>query len=227
MHDSMMKGKKVLGLLEDAGGHATTKELRALALERYPGLTLHRTLHTTLKELLDDKQILFDASTELWIKPPTIHEQSEEDMRAFEQNINRITLKVLPDEMQPKKIIMKPEDMDPNAVYHIDGNKEPIDPTGKIMEDAKYHYAWSRRAFKYRDKHEIACSVIQAIVDGKTRTTAIMYTAWLSHYQLRKYLMTLTKNELITQVDKNVYHVTPKGLEYIDAMKKASQIKFD
>ena len=222
----MMKGKKVLQLLEEAGGHATTKELRALALERYPGLTLHRTLHTTLKELVADEKIFFDTSTQLWIKPPTVHEQSEQDMRAFEQNIDKITLRTKPVDMPSNAEILTIKDPDPNAVYYMDGNKEPIDPDG-TLGDARYHYSWSKKPFKYRDKHEIACSVIEAILSGKTRTTAIMYTSWLSHYQLRKYLAALMKNELIAQTDKNTYVVTPKGIEFIDAMKKVSQIKFD
>lgn len=67
-----MKGKKVLVLFDELGGKATTEEMRDLAKFKFPNLTLHRTLHTTLKDLLKENLVRYDGETKTWYKlyPP-------------------------------------------------------------------------------------------------------------------------------------------------------------
>lgn len=243
-----MSREKVLELMRLVAGNATTKELRVLAKKKYPKLSLHRTLHTTLKQLEKEGVIIFDEVEKRWfMQKLTVGEATTGKTDRLTERLQEeaLVLPDLPEEMKNKKVILKvTEDQvrekmnefeinpnakifkiknpDPNAVYHMDGNKEPIwgsneDPTRLTVKGK----------FKYRDRHEIARNIVQSIQEGKTRTTAIMYSSWLSHYQLKKYLRILLENGLINRSGENQYSVTAKGLEFIDAMKKVSEIKFD
>lgn len=210
-----MSRKKVLNLLEICGGNASTRQLRSAALKEYPKMSLHRTLHTTLKQLVNEGKVRhmedldsgdrWEIATEPLVTHDKIATQAEQDMKNYQENIEKISMP-------------SPPDAEP---YDDNNNEEEEDPT----RPGRFKY--EKDKFKYRDKHEIACSIVEAIHNGRTRTTAIMYSSWLSHYQLQKYLSALLVNDLIVQTDKNKYAVTPKGIEFMEAMKKVSQIKFD
>ena len=217
-----MRGKKVFALFDELGGKATTEEMRVLAKHKYPNLQLYRTLHTALSDLLKDNRVVYDAKTKTWHK--------------VYPDPGPLVLPDLPPEMEPKKVILKVTEeevrekmnqfeINPDAkIFKIDGNKEPIWPSEEDPTKVQYNF---KGKFKYRDRHEIARSVIESINQGKTRTTGIMYNSWLSHYQLKKYLTILRENDLIRCDENNDYSVTQKGLEFLDAMKKVSEIKFD
>jgi predicted transcriptional regulator len=247
-----MRGKKTLGLFDELRGKATTAELRVMAKYKYPKLSLHRTLHTDLRELLKNNLVRYDEETKTWYK---LYQPVSKEEKDFEKdNMERFAKaqKLLDDlaeagsgSTKEKEILKLSEPLNPHAVYvakkepnfdqanpgiyHVDLNKEPIWPSDEdpTATKIKLKYQYEKGSFKYRDKHQIAFSIIEAIMTGKERTTAIMYSSWLSHYQLKKYLTILLHNDLIEQFSDNRFRVTPKGLEFMDAMKKVSQIKFD
>jgi predicted transcriptional regulator len=64
-----------------------------------------------------------------------------------------------------------------------------------------------------RDRHEIIAEILKTAKPGKKKTD-IMYTARLSHSQLKLYLRLLSRTGMI--VNKNgVYVTTPKGLTFV------------
>ena len=74
---------------------------------------------------------------------------------------------------------------------------------------------------KYRTKTEIMSEIL-GIANGSTATkTKIMYQAFLSYAQMKKHLMVLTQNGLLSyDVDTHTFTTTEKGLRFLDTCNK-------
>jgi predicted transcriptional regulator len=70
---------------------------------------------------------------------------------------------------------------------------------------------------KYRTKTEIMSEIL-GIANGSAATkTKIMYQAFLSYPQMKKHLMVLTQNGLLSyDVDAQTFKTTEKGLRFLD-----------
>jgi predicted transcriptional regulator len=83
------------------------------------------------------------------------------------------------------------------------------------------HYSIERR--KERDTHDIQN---QDRNNGSTATkTKIMYQAFLSYPQMKKHLMVLTQNGLLSyNVDTQTFKTTEKGLRFLDTFNQMSDM---
>ena len=64
-----------------------------------------------------------------------------------------------------------------------------------------------------RDRHEIIAEILKTAQKGRKKTD-IMYTARLSHSQLKLYLRLLDRTGMIVNKE-GVYVTTPKGLTFV------------
>jgi predicted transcriptional regulator len=78
---------------------------------------------------------------------------------------------------------------------------------------------------KYRTKTEIMGEIL-GIANGSTATkTKIMYQAFLSYPQMKKHLMVLTQNGLLSyNVDTQTFKTTEKGLRFLDTFNQMSDM---
>lgn len=82
---------------------------------------------------------------------------------------------------------------------------------------------------RYRNRIEIVSQVLDAVNDhgngiGVTRTT-LMYEVYLSSAQLREYLTALTVHGLLDyNSETRTYHITERGLRYLELYKKLDDI---
>ncbi len=68
---------------------------------------------------------------------------------------------------------------------------------------------------KYRGKTEIIAMILQAAVEGATKTR-IMYAAYLSFQQVNDYLEFLQGNDLLHyESESGFYRMTEKGLAFL------------
>ena len=74
---------------------------------------------------------------------------------------------------------------------------------------------------KYRTKTEIMGEIL-GIANGSTATkTKIMYRAFLSYPQMKKHLIVLTQNGLLSyDVDAQTFKTTEKGLRFLDTFNQ-------
>ena len=64
-----------------------------------------------------------------------------------------------------------------------------------------------------RDRHDIIAEILRNAKEGQKKTS-IMYSARLSHSQLKQYLELLNRNGMIANSD-GVYKTTTKGLDFV------------
>ena len=68
---------------------------------------------------------------------------------------------------------------------------------------------------KYRSRSDIITSILQAAIDGNSKTK-IMYDAYLSFSQLKDYLAVLQENGLLEyNAEEKNYKTTRKGAEFL------------
>ena len=68
-----------------------------------------------------------------------------------------------------------------------------------------------------RSRTDIISSILKIANGGVSTKTKIMYQAFLSHAQMKDYLIFLTQHDLIEyDVDAQVYKTTEKGLRFLD-----------
>ena len=74
---------------------------------------------------------------------------------------------------------------------------------------------------KYRSRTEIAAQILEVAASGPVTKTLIMYSAFVSHTQLKEYLSALMEKGLIQYSStENEYITTKKGLKLLKAMDK-------
>jgi predicted transcriptional regulator len=74
---------------------------------------------------------------------------------------------------------------------------------------------------KYRTKTEIMSEILGIANGGSATKTKIMYQAFLSYPQMKKHLMVLTQNGLLSyNVDTQTFKTTEKGLRFLDTCNK-------
>jgi predicted transcriptional regulator len=74
-----------------------------------------------------------------------------------------------------------------------------------------------RKRMKYRDRMEIINKILQVANGGGATRTKIIYRAYLSHSQMKDYLMDLTQKDLLSyDLDTQTFKTTEKGLRFIE-----------
>jgi predicted transcriptional regulator len=74
---------------------------------------------------------------------------------------------------------------------------------------------------KYRTKTEIMSEILGIANGGSATKTKIMYQAFLSYPQMKKHLVVLTQNDLLSyDLDAETFKTTEKGLRFLDTCNK-------
>jgi predicted transcriptional regulator len=79
---------------------------------------------------------------------------------------------------------------------------------------------------KYRSRTDILASILDSVnnIDGAGITT-IMYKSFLSHYQLKKYMAIMLKNDLIRfDEERRLYRITDKGVRFLQLFNHMNQL---
>jgi predicted transcriptional regulator len=78
---------------------------------------------------------------------------------------------------------------------------------------------------KYRTKTEIMGEILGIANGGSATKTKIMYQAFLSYPQMKKHLVVLTQNGLLSyDLDAQTFKTTEKGLRFLDTCNKMDGI---
>jgi predicted transcriptional regulator len=74
-----------------------------------------------------------------------------------------------------------------------------------------------KRDMRYRSRIEIISNILQAANGGGATKIRMMYNAFLSHSQLKEYLMPLVESNMLEfDLDTQTYKTTEKGLGFIE-----------
>ena len=79
---------------------------------------------------------------------------------------------------------------------------------------------------KYRSRTDIFASILESVnnLNGAGITT-IMYKSFLSHYQLKKYMAIMLKNNLVKfHEDEHLYKITEKGVKFLQLFTNINQL---
>jgi predicted transcriptional regulator len=79
---------------------------------------------------------------------------------------------------------------------------------------------------KYRDRTEITARILDVAQEG-VLITKIMYAAFITHLQLKEYLLFLKENSLL-QYDPHtkLYTTTEKGRRFLDSYKEMERLLY-
>lgn len=78
-----------------------------------------------------------------------------------------------------------------------------------------------------RSKLDILTKILEAVVEGKTRKTHIMYSARLNFYQTQRFLNFLLEVNLVKEMKtdgRRMYEITEKGLIFLNSYKKVQEL---
>ena len=81
-----------------------------------------------------------------------------------------------------------------------------------------------RQLTKNRSRQEIIRDVLASLENSNLSRTKVMYRASLSYTQLKYYEEYLQDNALITSADGDLWALTDKGKQYLQACKHADEI---
>jgi predicted transcriptional regulator len=79
---------------------------------------------------------------------------------------------------------------------------------------------------KYRSRTDILASILDSVnnIDGAGITT-VMYKSFLSHYQLKKYMAIMLKNDLIRfDEERRLYRITDKGIRFLQLFNHMNEL---
>ena len=79
---------------------------------------------------------------------------------------------------------------------------------------------------KYRSRTDILASILDSVnnIDG-TGITTVMYKSFLSHYQLKKYMAIMLKNDLIRfDEERRLYRITDKGIRFLQLFNHMNEL---
>ena len=79
---------------------------------------------------------------------------------------------------------------------------------------------------KYRSRTDILASILDSVnnIEGAGITT-VMYKSFLSHYQLKKYMAIMLKNDLIRFDDeRRIYKITDKGIRFLQLFTHMNEL---
>lgn len=78
---------------------------------------------------------------------------------------------------------------------------------------------------KYRSRTDIAARILQSANGRQITKTRLMYSAYLSHAQLKEYLLLLIQNGLLEYLKLTAtYRTTEKGIRFLDLYEKMEEI---
>jgi predicted transcriptional regulator len=83
----------------------------------------------------------------------------------------------------------------------------------------------SKKYMRYRSRIEIISQILETANSGSATKTKILYKAFLSHSQLKDYLMVLTESDLLRYDSlSQTFKTTEKGLSFIEAYSEIDQL---
>ncbi len=83
----------------------------------------------------------------------------------------------------------------------------------------------SKKDMRYRSRTEIISQILETANGGGATKTKILYKAFLSHDQLKEYLIVLTESDLLRyDGDTHTFKTTEKGLSFIEAHNEIDQL---
>ncbi|MDQ3873001.1 MAG: winged helix-turn-helix domain-containing protein [Thermoproteota archaeon] len=72
----------------------------------------------------------------------------------------------------------------------------------------------------YRSRTEVASDILEAAIDGATKTK-IMYKAFLSYAQLKEYLAMLIQKDLMAHnIEGDKYRTTNNGVKFLESSRQ-------
>ena len=75
-------------------------------------------------------------------------------------------------------------------------------------------------AMNYRSRTEVASDILEAAIDGATKTK-IMYKAFLSYAQLKEYLAMLIQKDLMAHnIEGDKYRTTNNGVKFLESSRQ-------
>jgi predicted transcriptional regulator len=78
---------------------------------------------------------------------------------------------------------------------------------------------------RYRSRTDIFSQILEAANGGGATKSKIMYKAFLSHAQLKEYLMLLTESDLLRyDGDTHTFKTTEKGLRFLHTYNQLGDI---
>jgi len=79
---------------------------------------------------------------------------------------------------------------------------------------------------KYRSRTDILASILDSVNNIESAgITTIMYKSFLSHYQLKKYMAIMLKNDLIRFDDeRRIYKITDKGIRFLQLFTHMNEL---
>ena len=96
-------------------------------------------------------------------------------------------------------------------------NSYPVIQRKNLIQAQKY--SQSDKHLRYRSQVDIIGTILEAIASsGGATKSEMFYASFLSYHRLRKYMVLLIKNELLTEVqveNKRVYKSTDKGMHFL------------
>ena len=81
-----------------------------------------------------------------------------------------------------------------------------------------------RQLTKNRSRQEIIKDILASLENSNLSRTKVMYRASLSYTQLKYYEDYLQENALIASADDDLWALTDKGKQYLQACKHADEI---
>jgi predicted transcriptional regulator len=78
---------------------------------------------------------------------------------------------------------------------------------------------------RYRNRFEIASTILHVVMDGDSTKTKLMYGSFLSFAQINEYLSFLLANELINKErGTRVFTLTEKGVSFLRVYEELSSM---
>jgi predicted transcriptional regulator len=82
-----------------------------------------------------------------------------------------------------------------------------------------------KKDMRYRSRTEIISQILETANGGGATKSKILYKVFLSHGQLKEYLVVLTESDLLRyEGDTHTFKTTEKGLSFIKACNEIYQL---
>ena len=77
---------------------------------------------------------------------------------------------------------------------------------------------------KYRDRFTIVAAILTAAEEHPISKTRIMYTAYLSYFQMKDYIATLAKNDMLEELPNGRFELRPNGEKFLGLYRSIQEL---
>lgn len=77
---------------------------------------------------------------------------------------------------------------------------------------------------KYRSRYDIFATILKVASEKEANQTHIMYGAFMSFNQLRKYVAFLLNNGLLIKQQRPIYNITEKGVHFLRLYEQLAEL---